>query len=419
MAKTNLRWIGVTIAVGFLLLGEAVGQNEDVTGQPGSRSLTGYNRRRSATAHIPLINLVGRVLMDTGEAPSEIVQVELVCNGRVRSQTPTGADGSFSFDLGGPRNDDMLDPSVGGSYDGSLRSIGNLSRPGPGQVFGSTSGSSPDRVILGGCEIRAAPKPGFASETINLRARDTIDNPDVGVLILRRLSNADATTVSLNTLAAPKKAHDAFEAAQKAIAQKKPDLKKATKLLKRAVDAYPRFSAAWELLARVQLSQDKTADAVSSLQKAVEAEPGFISPYLVLAQISIQKSDWASTAEWTSKVLSFDKENATSLYWNGLSHYYLARFDRAEPILAGLYRKGRELEEEYPFGLLPLGVMHANQGRIREAAREFRSYLQFMPEARVSVEQRGQLLSQIATWERAGLIEEKADDSTIARKTPE
>ena len=336
-----------------------------------------------------------------------------------RSQTQTAQDGTFSFDIGGPRNDDVLDPAVGGSYDGSLRSIGNLSRPGPGQVFGSASGTSPDRLFLGGCEIRTSPKPGFASESINLRARDSIDNPDVGVIILRRLSNAEATTISLNTLAAPKKAQEAYESAQKEIGKEKPDLKKATKLLKRAVDSYPRFSAAWELLARVHLAQKKTPDAVDCLLKAIEAEPGFISPYLVLAQISIQKSDWAGTADWTGKVLTFDDQNSTALYWEGLSYYYMGRFDRAEPTLAGLYRKGQDLEEEYPFGLLPLGVMHANQGKIREAAREFKRYLQLMPSARVPAEQRTQLLGQIATWEHAGLIQEATDDSAIARTTPE
>jgi len=407
-----VRWAGFAIAVGLLLLTDMMGQTEE-------RSTTGYTRRRPATAQIPLLNLVGRVLMDTGEPPRDVVRVELLCNGRVRSQTQTAQDGTFSFDIGGPRNDDVLDPAVGGSYDGSLRSIGNLSRPGPGQVFGSASGSSPDRLFLGGCEIRTSPKPGFASESINLRARDSIDNPDVGVIILRRLSNAEATTISLNTLAAPKKAQEAYESAQKEIGKEKPDLKKATKLLKRAVDSYPRFSAAWELLARVHLAQEKTPDAVNCLLKAIEAEPGFISPYIVLAQISIQKSDWAGTADWTGKVLTFDNENSTALYWNGLSYYYMGRFDRAEPTLSGLYRKGRDLEEEYPFGLLPLGVMHANQGKIREAAREFKRYLQFMPSARVPAEQRTQLLGQIATWEHAGLIQEATDDSTIARTTPE
>ena len=246
-----------------------------------------------------------------------------------------------------------------------------------------------------------------------------MDNPDVGVLILRRLSASVATTVSLNTLSAPRKAQEAFRKASEEIAEEKPDLKKATQLLRRATDEFPRFSAAWELLARVQLAEGKTAEARESLLKAVGAEPGFISPYLVLAQISIQQSNWSETAEWTGKVLSLDQADSTSLYWNGLAHYYLGRFDRAEPVLSRLYGKTAEMELKYPFGLLPLGVMHANLGRIEEAGRELKRYLEIMPAQRVPAEQRSQLLNQIGMWESTGRLRPAAAESALARTSPE
>ncbi len=415
MKGTCHGWAGTAVAVGILFLEPGLCQVKP-TGSPDSRSPTVTHHRRDLSSSS--VNLIGKVVTETGEAPSQLVQVDLVCNGRIKLQTLTLPDGSFSMDLGAPRNNDWLDPSMGGSYDGTLQTVGSLANPGAGRVLNRGEPSAPDRVELGGCELHVAPKAGFTSDSIPLRSRDPMENPDVGVLVLRRISGTGATTVSLNTLSAPGKSQEGFRKAIEELDRDKPDLKKASQLLDDAIDKYPRFSAAWELLARIQLAQDKNSEARSSLLKAIEAEPGFLSPYLVLAQISIQHSDWSETVDWTGKVLSLDGSHPTALYWNGLAHYYLGRLNRAEQPLSRLYAGSSEMELKYPFGLLPLGVIHANQGRIQEAGRELNRYLEVMPPERISPEQRRQLTTQIASWESAGLLETETPESTVAQTSP-
>ncbi|HUV14814.1 MAG TPA: hypothetical protein VMY18_14310, partial [Acidobacteriota bacterium] len=120
-------------------------------------------------------------------------------------------------------------------------------------------------------------------------------------------------------------------------------------------------------------------------------------------QMAVQAAAWDVTAEWTDKVLELDPGYPQALYFNGLANYYLSRFDQGEKSLANLYQQGHV--DEYPFGLLPLGVMHANQGKIGAAAKEIELYLQSMPSEQVPDAQRVELEKQLALWESQGLTE--------------
>ena len=81
-----------------------------------SPTVTHQNRKAGS------LILSGRVLTEQGQPMTEMVQVDLVCNGRIRQVTPTAPDGTFTFDIGSARTDDWLDPSIGGSADGTLES---------------------------------------------------------------------------------------------------------------------------------------------------------------------------------------------------------------------------------------------------------------------------------------------------------
>ena len=108
--------------------------------------------------------------------------------------------------------------------------------------------------------------------------------------------------------------------------------------------------------------------------------------------------DGSSGAE---KALELEPGNPKALFWNGLANYYLSRYDQGEKSLSSLYQLGHI--EEYPFGLLPLGVIHANQGKIEVAAKELRLYLKTMPPERVPDAQRAELEKQLALWDSQGL----------------
>src|ERR1700758_4896867 len=79
--------------------------------------------------------------------------------------------------------------------------------PGMVSTTGMGAGGGNNRALSGmtpfsNCELRAS-LGGFVSQTINLTGRTTMDNPDVGTIMLHRMGAAEtATTVTATTLKA-------------------------------------------------------------------------------------------------------------------------------------------------------------------------------------------------------------------------
>lgn len=349
-----------------------------------------------------ILIITGQVLNEQGQTLKEIVQVDLVCYGRIRQVTPTAPDGTFTFEIGSPRSEDWLDPSLGGSSDGSLETKVKVAT-GDRITLDSVPSMGRGRVSFNGCEVRLSPEAGFTSNSITLTTRSSSDNPDIGTIFVRRLSGGGGNTVSVTVLSAPEEARKPFEKATAELAKDKPNIGNIKKELNKALEEYPEFSAAWDLLGRVQMSEGNAEEAHQCFLRAIDAEPGFVEPYMALAQIGVEANDWSETAGWTEKVLEIEAGNPRALYWNGLAHYYLNEFEQGEKSLSSLYQLGHA--DEYPFGLLPLGVIHANQGKIEAAARELRLYLETMPSERVPDGQRLELERQLALWDSQGLTE--------------
>jgi len=349
------------------------------------------------------VSLTGRVLEENGQPPNKLVQVDLICNGRIRQQTLTSSDGTFIFDLDPAYDESWLDPASGGSATGAFEGSAKVASSGRSVALDEVPPTGTAMVTLTGCEVRLSPIPGISSNAIALRTRGSFDTPDIGVIVIKRLSNNKATTVSISTLIAPEKARNAFEKANDALVGPDPDLKKALKELKKAVKHYPAYSAAWDLMGRVQLSQGNRKEGRDCFLRAIKEEPGFIPPYAGVAQMAFQDSDWEETSAWSLKVLELDERYPQALYWHGLAAFYLRNFEDSEKSLSSLYTTEGHYKS-YPFGLLPLGVVHANMGNLEAAAEEFGLYLELMPETRVPEMQRKELEEQIAAWKSQGLI---------------
>ncbi|UCF36741.1 MAG: tetratricopeptide repeat protein [Acidobacteriota bacterium] len=358
----------------------------------------GFQRRKSEVA---TVLITGRILDEAGEPFEELIQVNVVCSGRHRLQTLTDQNGVFTFDLSEGRTEDWLDPSAGGSVGGTPESSVKVRSPGGGGALDAVPSMGRGRVNLSGCEVRVEPQPGKTSNVIPLGTLNTFENPDIGVIVIREMTSAEVATVSISHLGAPEKAVEAFNKADEELKKPKPNLKKAAKELEKATKEYPEYAAAWDLLARVHLSQGRSQEGRQAFIQATQTEPEFITPYLGLAQIAVQESNWLETRDWTEKAIEIDEQQHQALYWNGMAHYYLNEFGRAEEVLGQVYEAGHA--ETYPFGLLLLGVIHANQGKIRNAASELRQYLDLMPADQVPEAQRLQLEQQLAQWKSEGI----------------
>jgi len=330
------------------------------------------------------IFLSGKVRMEDGSAPPETVTIERMCMGR---GTPipegyTDSKGGFGFQVG-QRAGMLPDASISTGDDG----FGSR----PGGMFGNTSGRSgiSERDLMS-CELRAS-LPGYRSTIVNLSGRRTLDNPDVGTIILRRLGDVSGFTTSATSLMAPKEAKKSLEKARNSL--KKNKLPDAQKELELAVAAHPKYAEAWYELGRVQAMQNNLDAAKSSYQKSLEADDKFVRPYLGLAAMEAQQQRWVEVKQLTEKVIKLNRYDFPAAFFYGaVANYNLRDSEAAEK----LCRSGIEADQYHQMPKMShlLGMILTDKQDFKGASEHLSAYVKFAPKAN-DIEQVKKQLAEI------------------------
>jgi len=317
----------------------------------------------------------GKVMMEDGTPPPEPVVIERVCNGNPRPEAYTDTKGRFSFQLG-QNTQVMADASVSNTGD-----VFGPNSPGMGGsggmrgMSGPTRGGISERDLMG-CELRAS-LAGFRSESVNLSGRRSMDNPDVGVIILRRLANVEGLTFSATSAMAPKDAKKAFEKGREQARKKK--FPEARKELEKAVTIYPRFANAWQDLGRVLESMDQPAEAKKAYEQALAADGKLVEPYVQLAYLSARENDWKNCAASSEKALKLNPFDFPQAYlYNAVANINLHNLDAAE-------KSAREGVKADPQKRIPkmryfLGIVLAQKNDVNGAMEQMKGYLSLLPE---------------------------------------
>ena len=335
--------------------------------QPGSQPI---GRDRPQQPQFPdttprSIYLSGSVRLADGTPPPDSVMIERVCNGVVRPEAYTDSKGNFSFMVGGQQGTIFSDASVGND---PFQDFG-------GGGIGDQRGTS--ARDLTGCEIRAR-LAGFQSDSIMLTFRGALDDPEIGIIRLRRLANVEGFTFSITSAAAPKNAKSAFE---KGIAnakkQKWPD---AEKEFLKAVQSYPKYAIAWYELGRVSQQQKKFDEAGRAYNEAINIDPKFISPYGQLAVLAAIQQRWDDAVLHSSEMIRLNPQVGPDIYfYSAVANYNLQKIDAAETHA----REAATLDSQHKNPKINhlLGIILAQKQKYREAADHLRTYLTASPNA--------------------------------------
>jgi tetratricopeptide (TPR) repeat protein len=221
----------------------------------------------------------------------------------------------------------------------------------------------------------------------------------VGVIVLHSLNGAGGGTISLKTLAAPKKAREAYEKAGKEFTKEKPDYSKMAKELEKAVEIYPEFASAWHMLGEVRLVQNDRAAAGEAFEKAKAADPEYVNPYLSLALMDLEEERWEEAADLCSQALELNPQLTKAHYLNALAHSSLGRMDVAEK--SALLVLEHNQAQTHPLIYYVLGFAEMQRGDLPSAAAHYRSFLEIQPNVSLA----GKLRDQLALWEQQGLIQ--------------
>jgi len=324
------------------------------------------------------IFLSGKVMFDDGSQPNMDVRVERVCSGVPHVEGHTDSKGRFSFQVGQNQGMDIdaADSSPGGMFGraGGMSSAGN---PGGMGNIGSRGGAGGSATLFG-CELRAS-YPGYRSDVVELGTRHSLDDPDVGTIILHRLGNVKGTTISLTSALAPKGAQKSYEKGMQLAAKAK--FEDAEKRLSEATQLYPKYAVAWYALGQVQQHQGRADDARKSYEAAIAADGKYVSPYDQLARLAAQDGKWEDAAKFSRQAISLNPVEFPSSFWyNAISSYNLKHTEDAEKSVKDLLKL--DTRHNYPDAENMMAQILLDRGNYPEAATHLRNYLTLVPNAK-------------------------------------
>ena len=342
--------------------------------------------------------------MEDGTAPPDAAMIQLVCRSSPRTVGRTDPKGGFSVDLNN-RTAMMGFADASESPTHFLRRRGSdhrLCRPGTSESRRKDDSEQRDTRVgerdLMGCDLQAA-LPGFRSDVLHLSNRRSLDDPNVGILILHRLANVEGTTISVVSAMAPKNAKKAMERGQNAA--RKNNFLDALDDFQKAVEIYPKYATAWVELGRVQEILKNPEAARHSFAQALEADGKLVTPYLALASLAAREEKWQEVSDETDRVLRLNPVDFPEAYLlNAMSNFNLKRMEAAEKSA----REGldRDAEHRYPKISEVLGAVLVHKKDYAGAAEQLRNFLHYAkddpdtPMAKTRLEQLEKVLSSEA-----------------------
>jgi tetratricopeptide (TPR) repeat protein len=307
--------------------------------------------------------LSGQVILDDGTPASPDIRIERVCNGRPHLETYTDSKGRFSLQLGAPVAEVDTDAAD------------NISQI-PGHPSAARGGMGGTMNPYWNCELRAA-YPGYTSDTINLSTIRPFET-QLGTIVLHHLGSSKATTISVTSALAPKRAVKDYHKALELIA--KQNYQEAEKHLVSATTVYPKYAVAWNELGRLQVRENHLDAARNSFQSAIAADSHYVTPLNELAGLSAQQQRWQEAVKYSAQVISLSPDAFPSSYWyNALGHYEQKDF-------AGAEKSDRELIKldtlhEFPQAERMMADLMVRRADYAGAAAHLRAFLSLQPNA--------------------------------------
>lgn len=348
------------------------------TGLPGTGYGNGnygtYSPNNSPYNTRPIF-LTGKVMFDDGSPTNPNIRIERVCGGNVRLEAHTDGQGRFSFQIGGNSN-----PTV--DADASDDTMGNMGQSPNGlpssQVGGLADGRTGGMNPLWNCELRAQ-YPGYLSDSIDLANRRSLDDPNVGTIILRRAANVKGSTVSATTEEAPKKAQKNYQKGLQ-LAQKG-QLEQAEKHFQQATDIYPKYAVAWFALGQVHEQLHDKADARKAYLLAASSDNKYVSPLNRLALLSAEENQWKDTADYSQRVIDLNPiEFPGSFWYNAVANFNLKKINEAQKSATALVKL--DTQHRYPEAQRMLAQIALAKNDYPNAASHLREYLVLNPGAK-------------------------------------
>jgi tetratricopeptide (TPR) repeat protein len=189
------------------------------------------------------------------------------------------------------------------------------------------------------------------------------------------ISGAHSSTVGVAALQVPAKAKRNYEDACAALKAKK--VVDAEKNLRKAVQQYPKYPAAWVTLGQTLEVQQKTAEARDACSQALADYPNYLPAYLCLADIAGSTQHWDEMLKLSARAIELDPaDDAVAYVYNAAANFNLHNLSEAEKnaLKASEMDKGNR-EPRVHF---LLAQIYEAKGDRDSEANQLREYLKFV-----------------------------------------
>jgi tetratricopeptide (TPR) repeat protein len=237
------------------------------------------------------------------------------------------------------------------------------------------------------CELQAV-LAGYRSDRVGMALKSTLDNANVGTIVLHPVSRASAATISATTLQAPSRSRKAYDKGMLAMKAQKWDA--AIREFSSAVTGYPQFAAAWYELGIAYENRHELADAGTAWKQALESDPKYVKPYQSLTALAYKQGNWADLDNYSTQWVHLDPDDFPAAYL--FSAFAKAKRNKmAEAEQAA--RDGLRIDKEHTTPKLNyvLGILLMQKQAFAESAQCFRTYLELAPDSNEAAMIRQQL----------------------------
>ncbi|MGA7854906.1 MAG: tetratricopeptide repeat protein [Candidatus Acidiferrales bacterium] len=196
--------------------------------------------------------------------------------------------------------------------------------------------------------------------------------------IVWTITQSHAATVSAATLKIPGNAKGEYRKSCSELKDKK--LASAEEHLRKALDDYPQYAAAWALLGQILEAANKIPEARDACSQSSAADVGYAPAYLCLADIAAQLNDWHQALEMADRSLALvPQRNIYGNFYSAMAQFHLAQLPEAES--DALKTIDADHSHRIPQVHLLLAEIYNARHDPRGAAYELRAYLKVAPNA--------------------------------------
>jgi len=255
-----------------------------------------------------------------------------------------------------------------------------LTPPLPAQQDGSASGATPGWPLHNSAPDHALP------DALGTQPLTTVDRDES--CSLWTVAEVQGSTISAATLQVPRKARGEYRKGCSDLKGKK--LANAENHLRKALQEYPRYAAAWVLLGQVLEAGNRIEEARGACSQASGVDSGYTPAYLCLADVAAQLHEWNQTLDLADRALALTPvHDVYGYFYSAIAQFHLSHLPAAER--NALETIKADHLHRVPQTHLLLAQIYGAKHDLPAAAVQLRAYLKVAPSSADSADVRKSL----------------------------